>query len=53
MPESMRIRNIIANLAVRDAMTGAYSRIGIEKNIQFVIDRISNPKNKAFYRSAI
>lgn len=46
--ESMRIRNSIANLAVRDAMTGVYSRIGIEKNIQFVIDRMSDPKNKAF-----
>lgn len=46
--ESMRIRNSIANLAVRDAMTGVYSRIGIEKNIQFVVDRMSNPKNKAF-----
>lgn len=46
--ESMRIRNSIANLAVRDAMTGVYSRIGVEKNIQFVIDRMSDPKNKAF-----
>lgn len=46
--ESMRIQNSIANLAVRDAMTGVYSRIGIEKNIQFVIDRMSDPKNKAF-----
>ena len=46
--ESMRIQNSIANLAVRDAMTGVYSRIGIEKNIQFVIDRMSDPKNKVF-----
>ena len=46
--ESMRIQNSIANLAVRDAMTGVYSRIGIEKNIQLVIDRMSDPKNKAF-----
>lgn len=46
--ESMRIQNSIANLAVRDAMTGVYSRIGVDRNIQSVIDRMSDPKNKVF-----
>lgn len=46
--ESMRIQNSIANLAVRDALTGVYSRIGIERNIQPLIDRMADPKNKFF-----
>lgn len=46
--ESMRIQNSIANLAVRDALTGVYSRTGIERNIQPLIDRMSDPKNKFF-----
>lgn len=46
--ESMRVQLSIANLAVRDSLTGVYSRLGIERNIQPLIDRTANRKNKFF-----
>lgn len=46
--ESMRIQNSIALLAVRDALTGVYSRIGVERNIRPLQEKMENKKNKFF-----
>ena len=46
--ETMRIRTSLAGLAVRDVLTGVYSRLGLEKRMEELIDRSKNKKNKFF-----
>ena len=46
--ENMRIKTSLAGLAVRDILTGAYSRLGLEHKMVELMERSKNRKNRFF-----